>query len=123
MYSGSQVIEEYEGGILALRGDHGVLMDEMDCRQTESIRRALDAYDRGQLDLRGLISNLEMILAALAHLPGGWRDAFRHQWGILEQVYSVAVVRGQPVGSAENATLVAPALRKMRAMVDELHRS
>ena len=94
-------------------------MNDYDRRQLRTMRQQLDAYDTGQADLSTLISNLEALQNLLEATPGNWRDCFREQWGILEQVYSVAVVREQQIESDENKALIAPALVRLRTMIDE----
>lgn len=83
------------------------------------MRRQLDAYLMGQVDLDGLITSLEVLQGVLEAVPEDWRDRFRDQWAVLEQVYSVAVVRGEPVQSRENEALIAPALAEMRELLDD----
>lgn len=95
-------------------------MNKKDRHRIESMRKALDSYYAGRLDLNGLISNIEMLQVGLTSISEKWRDTFRQQWGVLEQVYSVAVVRDQPIESRENESLIAPALLKMRTMLEEI---
>jgi hypothetical protein len=94
-------------------------MDEYDRRQLKAMQHQLAAYDTGQLDLGGLIASLEALQNLLQTIPEIWREQFREQWGVLEQVYSVAIYREQPIGSAENRNFIAPALARMREMLEE----
>jgi hypothetical protein len=94
-------------------------MNEYDRRQLTTMHQQLEAYDVGHADLSTLISNLEALQNLLETMPASWRASFREQWGILEQVYSVAVVREQPIESTENKALISPALVRMRTMIDE----
>jgi hypothetical protein len=98
-------------------------MNPSDRRHLESMRNQLEAYGAGRLDLSGLISSLEALLGLLEEMPEAWRDAFREQWGVLEEVYSVAIVRERPVESTENSALIAPALEQLRAMIDDALRT
>lgn len=95
-------------------------MNDHDRRQLERMRSQLEAYAAGRIDLSWLISSLEALQNALESVAEPWRDAFREQWGVLEVVYSVAVVREQQIESAENKALVEPALKRMRGMIDEV---
>jgi len=42
---------------------------------------------------------------------------------VLEEVYSVAIVREEPIQSTENSALNAPALEQLRAMIDDALRT
>jgi|APCry1669188910_1035180.scaffolds.fasta_scaffold534113_1 hypothetical protein len=95
-------------------------MDAETKHRLVSIKQALLAYDEGRLDLNGLISNIEVLQVGLTCLSENWRDDFRQQWGVLEQVYSVAVVREQPVETPTNRELIKTAMKKMRMMVDHV---
>jgi hypothetical protein len=99
---------------------HGVALQEVHRRQIGTMRQQLDAYIEGRISLSTLISSLEILLASLGSVSTDWRDQFREEWGILEQVYSVAVVREQAIESAENQALMRPALTRMKAMLDEI---
>jgi len=75
-------------------------------------------YDAGRIDLAGLISSLESLLSALQSMPESWVNQLRRQWSVLEEVYSVAVVREQPVESTGNRRLVDQAITKIRELLN-----
>jgi hypothetical protein len=83
------------------------------------MRQQLDAYSAGNIDLSGLISSLETLQNVLQTMPESWRAEFREHWGVLEEAYSVAIVRGRPIESDENKALIAPALGGLRTMIDD----
>ncbi len=95
-------------------------MDPYDKRQLETMRDQLDAYDSRRIDLDALIKGVEALLGLVRDLPDAWLDEFRQNWGLLEEVYSVAVVREQPIDSPENSKLIAPGLVRMREMLAEI---
>lgn len=72
-------------------------MDDHDRRQLGLMSDQIAAYRAGTIDLNALILSLEALLGAVSSVPEAWVDAFLAQWGELEQTYSVAVVRGEPV--------------------------
>jgi len=94
-------------------------MNDYDRRQLTAMHQQLAAYGAGQVDLGALIAGLEALQDLLETMPDSWRDEFREQWGVLEQVYSAAIDREQPSESVENRALIAPALVRMREMLDE----
>lgn len=95
-------------------------MDPYDRRQLESMRDQLDAYDSRRIDLDALIKSVEALLGLAGDLPEPWLDEFRQNWGLLEEVYSVAVVREQPIDNPENSRLLAPGLARMREMLADV---
>ncbi|MEY4512784.1 MAG: hypothetical protein RLZZ450_4906 [Pseudomonadota bacterium] len=92
-------------------------MDDYDRRQIEDMLGQLHAYEVGRVDLSWLISSLEALLESLENTPTHWRDELRRHWAVLEQVYSVAVARAQPIESPDNRALLMPALKAMRVML------
>jgi hypothetical protein len=95
-------------------------MNALDHKQVESMRISLDDYSVGRMDLRDLVSNLEIMQSGLGDVSENWRESFRLQWGILEEIYSVAVVREEPIESEENRQLILDVVDKMRQLIDEL---
>jgi hypothetical protein len=94
------------------------LMNAHDRRQLETMRIQLEAYEVGRIDLSALISSLESLMGVLETIPTIWRQAFRKHWGMLEEIYSTAVVQEEPIETPANASLIAPSLREMRGMID-----
>ncbi len=92
-------------------------MKDYNQRQLENMLNQLAAYEARRVDLAGLISSLESLLNALENMPKSWVDQVRRQWGVLEEVYSVAIVREQPVESPENRVLVDQAIIKIRELI------
>ena len=98
-------------------------MNAHDRRQLESMKDQLDAYKSGRIDLDALISSIESLLGVAETISSGWLDELRKHWGILEQVYSVAIVQEKSVATPRNAVLVETAVMRMRAMIDEALRA
>lgn len=94
-------------------------MNECDCRQLEAMRSQIDAYRKGGIDLPGLISGLEMLGNMLGDVPAAWIHAFCEKWGVLEEVYSLSVVRESPL-SADDQKEVGRAIGEIDAMVGVL---
>jgi hypothetical protein len=87
-----------------------------DLRQLASMRHQMDAYRRGVIDLVWLISSLESLYHLLQDVPADWRDRFWSRWGVLEEIYSLSVVREKPLSPVDRAD-VAQAVEDLDAMV------
>src|SRR5438552_6557867 len=62
-------------------------------RQYASMEEHLRRYEQGLIDLGSLIAGLDALLQRLEAADEGWRNGFRSKWGILEEVYAVALDR------------------------------
>ena len=69
------------------------------------------------IDLPSLVSGLEALLASLEAADQAWVDRFRNEWWTLEQVYAVALDRGQTELSAEEASEIAKTIAKMKPLL------
>ena len=92
-------------------------MEEFNQRQLNHMYHQIQAYEASKLDLGGLISSLESLLGCLKDMPDHWINDFREQWGVLEEVYSVAIVRQQELQSPDNRRQVASALERVKDLV------
>jgi len=61
-------------------------------RLRDHAAQTLSEYRAGNLSLRRLIDALDSVWNSLE--TSGWRDEFRGHWWTLEQIYSVALDRG-----------------------------
>ena len=66
---------------------------DFDQRQFASMAEHLRRYEHGEADLGSLIAGLEALLLCLEGADENWKAAFRREWGILEEVYAVALDR------------------------------
>lgn len=66
-------------------------MSEYDQRQYHRIIERLGAYESRQIPVSRLISDLEGLLCALEDVNAEWRQAFRREWGVLEQEWAGAL--------------------------------
>ncbi len=89
-----------------------MLMNDHDSRQLSAMLQQVDAYRNGVIDLAWLIASLESLRHALQTVPDEWSDAFWSKWGVLEEIYSISVVREQPVPDAAHV--------EIRRTVDEI---
>lgn len=89
-------------------------------RQLTLMADRLVRFRSGEVPLRRLIDDLNSLWSEL-EVPGDWSERFRSHWWTLEQVYSVAVDRGQvdPL-PADFSVLISEAVDSMTFMLDEL---
>src|SRR4051812_47150635 len=96
------------------------MMDDNTVRNQRQFRLMLDAvgrYERGEIGLGRLVSDLESLLDALDNLSEEWRDSFLGEWGDLEQVHAVALDRSENQLNDQESRLVGDSLKAIRAMV------
>ncbi len=93
--------------------------DDKNKRQLASMVSQIDTYEKGEIDLSWLISSLESLLGALDDVSQGWRQKFRKEWGVLEEVYSVAIVREKPLDTPENQKLINTAIENLRKLISQ----
>jgi len=78
---------------------------------------SLAGYKGGTVSLRQLVDNLDVVWNGLER--SGWSDEFREHWWTLEQVYSVALDRGElhPL-PAEYLTAISEAVAGLETVLD-----
>lgn len=94
-------------------------MDDHDVRQLEAMKRQIDAYKRGDIDLPWLISSLEALRNVLQTVPDEWIEPFWAKWGVLEEIYSISVVRRQPIPDA-GAAEISQAIEDIESMISSI---
>lgn len=91
-------------------------MSEYDARQLRAMAHQIDAYKHATIDLPWLIASLEALQSALENVPERWVEHFSSKWGVLEEIYSMAVVREQSIPEAYLAE-IAQVLEEIEAMI------
>jgi len=94
-------------------------VEEYNQRQYALMRRALLAFERGESDLCQLINVLKSLLCALQCAAESWKGSFQEEWWTLEQVYAVALDRGQDPMAGENGAMVRQAVARLKDLVAE----
>lgn len=90
-----------------------------DRRQYNLMLEHLRRFEEGASDLSSLIGGLDSLLECLEAPNEEWKQRFRNKWGTLEQVYAVALDRGQTELSIEDEALVNQAVRNIRQLLAE----
>jgi len=78
---------------------------------------ALSGYKMGKTSLRRLVDDLDVVWNGVG--PSDWGDEFRSHWWTLEQIYAVALDRGELDSlSAVYLTAIQEATTALEALVD-----
>ena len=79
----------------------------------------INLYENQRIDLDWLISSLESLLNILDMLPPDLRRSMKKNWGVLEDVYSVAVVREEAIDKPENIKIISDAIGSMKVAIKD----
>ena len=85
-------------------------MTEYDARQLSLMDEKISQFRNGEIDFGVLVQDLEALLNALESADFGWKTAFHDEWFNLEQVYAVALDRGDNAVVLENEELISSTL-------------
>ena len=83
------------------------------------MRHQIEEFRKGTIDLAWLISSLESLRHALQEVPQDWVDEFWSKWGILEEIYSLSIVREQPISPADRME-IEQIIKDVDAMITSL---
>ncbi|MDE5088409.1 MAG: hypothetical protein O4805_15240 [Trichodesmium sp. St16_bin2-tuft] len=92
-------------------------MKDSDDRQYQLINSYIKEFEEGKLNLRSLIQTLSELLESLTTTDLKWKDAFQSEWWTLEQVYAVAIDRGEAKLGLESQDLVEEAIGNMKHLL------
>lgn len=67
-----------------------------------------------------LIASLDFLLQALEGADASWKQRFRKQWGILEEVNAFALDAGRSSFSDEEQRLLNRALQDLKLLIEEV---
>ena len=73
----------------------------------------IQQYEDHTIDLKHLIKGLKSLLRTLEDIDLPWKSEFLNQWEILEQIYAVALDRGQKISVHEDEKINA-AIQKIK---------
>jgi hypothetical protein len=90
-----------------------------DKRQYNLMIEHLRRFEEGASDLSSLIGGLDALLECLEAPDEEWKQRFWSEWWTLEQVYAVALERGQTELSAEEQALVNQAVNNIKQLLAE----
>jgi FtsZ-binding cell division protein ZapB len=85
----------------------------------EEMRTALDEFDAGRSTFRQLLDRLEKSVDEFGDADASWQEAFRRQWGRMEDTYAYAAFKGWKTIPEGDMSETASALAEVRRMVTE----
>jgi hypothetical protein len=89
-------------------------------RQFHLMSELIQLYENGKLSLYLLITKLEALLDCLEETNPTWVTLFREQWEALEQVYAIALDRGQSLEEDNFIRQIASALQEMKTLLKSI---
>jgi hypothetical protein len=95
-------------------------LSDSDRRTLGRVAERLVLFERGELSLRALIGDLEILLGAVDAIDETARRELRRHWEVLEEVYSVALGMHGGEFDSQSKGLVRDAVAALRLRVDEL---
>ena len=96
------------------------MITEYDRRQVERMKQQLDRFDRDELDLSGLIGDLEFLLSAIESVPQDWKKDVYKEIGVFEEVYAVFLDRGHEELDIQSRNLVCRAVENLKDKLTEI---
>jgi hypothetical protein len=79
----------------------------------------LEAFRSGTLDFRIMLDRLEACVENMSDAESAWKDAFRSEWGTLEDIYAFAAAENLKIIPETDMPMVDAALAALRHMVVE----
>jgi hypothetical protein len=95
-------------------------MSEYDSRQYHRMLEQLRDFESKRIDLKHLIGGLDALLCALEEAEANWKSEFQRQWGVLEEVYAVALDRKKEL-MAEDWKLIETAIQTMKRLLAQVY--
>lgn len=96
------------------------MTSEYDRRQLARMLEHIASFRTRAVDLSGLISGLESLRYLLTAIPEAWLNRFWSAWGELEELYSIAVVREEPIEPLRTHPVIVRSIDEIEAMVRDL---
>src|SRR5215212_2967614 len=88
-----------------------------DQRQYNRMLDLLEAYERKHISLGTLIGNLEALLESLERVSANWPNSFLREWGVLEEIYAVALDQGATRLEDQDLQLIGDTTAKLKNLV------
>lgn len=93
-------------------------MDEYNQRQYKRMIALIEDYKKGRIGIRQLISDLEALIGVLENVTKNKRDLLLSHWGILEDVYAVALDKEMTELDENSQKLVADGLSMLQKVIN-----
>jgi len=91
-----------------------------DCnrKQYQIIIERINWFEKGILELTSLIDDLESLQGYLQEVDKKWRSEFYKDWGLLEEIYSVAVVENEPISTSDREK-IAQSVKNLKKLAED----
>lgn len=96
-------------------------IDAYDQRQLDLMEGRIALFKRRSISLSKLINDLDALLLTLRSADVGWIDAFKIEWGTLEQMHAGSLDRGFSEVPAEFMQPVDQAISNMTVLLSNAH--
>lgn len=95
-------------------------LSEHDRRQYRLMLERLALYKDDKIGVQTLITDLESLVTSLDDISPNWKDKFYEWWGILEEVYAVALDEGRVPSSREDLDLIDQAVDDIERLIQSV---
>ncbi len=92
-------------------------MNEYNQRQYNLMKKCLEGFEIGNINLRVLINSLRSLINVLQEPDNEWKDSFMLEWWTLEEIYSVALYKEQNHLSEADQNSVYKAVDNMKQLL------
>lgn len=88
-------------------------------RQLNLMLQCITQFEEQQIDLRKLIDSLEALLNIMDTEEDKWKEDFLSSWGILEDIYSIAVTNQITTLKNEEVEEIERAINFLKAIITD----
>jgi len=92
-------------------------MSDYDARQYRHMVDLISRFENESIDIRQLIDDLDALVSTLQEPGRKWMDEFRNVWWVLEEVYSVALDRGDAFFDDEAVKLINSSIANLGKLI------
>lgn len=94
-------------------------ISEYDQRQYQLMVKRLRDFENGVITLASLINDIDALLRSLEEPDEAWVDLFWIKWFSMEEVYSVALDRGDSRLRPEEQSVIKEAVRNLKDLLQQ----
>jgi len=95
-------------------------MSDYDNRQYRLMMQRIEEFEKSKIGLQRLIADLDALLCSLQKADETWRSSFQKEWGVLEEVYAIALDKGSEKLPTEHWDLIDNALGNMKRLLAQV---
>ena len=95
-------------------------MSDYDNRQYLRMLDQIRDFESKRIDLKHLINGMKFLLSALEKADTTWKSEFQREWGVLEEVYAVALDRKRQL-TQDDWKLINAAVEAMTQLITRVY--